>query len=63
MKKVMVYTTIVLAAVFFSTIDSLFDNAAVQYIGIATLIMVILDFVFVSKTDLEAIFPQETARK
>lgn len=63
MKKIMVYTTIVLATVFFVAIDSLFESAAVQYIGIATLVMVVLDFVFVSKTDLEAIFPQETARK
>ena len=59
----MVYTTIVLAAVFFCAIDSLFDNVAVQYVGVATFIMVVLDFVFISKADLEAIFPQETARK
>lgn len=58
MKKIMVYTTIVLAAVFFCAIDSLFDSVAVQYVGAATFIMVVLDFIFISKADLDAIFPK-----
>lgn len=59
----MVYTTIGLAAVFCCGINSLFNNVVVQYIGIATIVMIALDFVFISKEDMEAIFPQETARK
>jgi hypothetical protein len=63
MKKVLVFATIIVASVFFCSIDSLLDSKLVQWEGVILVVLVCADLVFVSGEDLNQIIGEDNIDK
>lgn len=63
MKKLLIYITIIIGVLFACTIDSLFTHPLPVIFGICFLVLLGVDFRFISKRDLAKILSDDKIKK
>ena len=63
MKKLLVYITIIVGALFACTIDSAIECLVPKILGLAFLILIIIDLIVISPKDMEELFYDEKIKK
>ena len=56
MKKILVYLTMIVGILFACTIDSLFDHPVPVLLGAVLVVLLILDFTFITREDMDRMF-------